>query len=395
MGARAQSETAEIVLFSGETGLPYERPPLSKEILVNGGGGLKPIVPGSLIKERGIDLRMGEVVERLDASSKTVELKGGGSYRFDRAVIATGACPQELPLLPRNIPAVHYLRTIDDAIKLRQRLSATLQVIVIGAGWIGLEVAAAARTLGRRVIVIEAVDRILHRTCDPVTAERIRAIHAKNGVSFHLGRTVVDFSQSDENMSLELDDGTQLDATDVVVGVGISPNIGLAAGAGLHLSDGIMVNQFGETSNSGIYAAGDVARLPLPWIGGNHCRLETWSHAQDHGRVVGMNAAGGKHAYRSVPYFWSDQYDHRIQGIGTISKGAVPQAIRKRDGARCAFFLNLENQIEGALGIDAEAEISAVRKLIERGISVDLADLCDASVSLPKLAKRPMKRGNL
>ncbi|HWP24755.1 MAG TPA: FAD-dependent oxidoreductase [Xanthobacteraceae bacterium] len=381
--AKRRDGAVQVTLLTEEACEPYEKPPLSKAVLLDkakpedapiaGKGGLAGhgVVRKANTKCRAID-RVGRRVITED-----------GSLPYDSLVIATGARLRELPLLPRGAPRVHYLRTDVDARALKADLERSRSLIVIGAGLIGLEVAASATELGIKTTVIEVAPRIMARVCDAATGAHILAQHARRGADIRLNTSVVAASEINGQIALTTSGGDTLRADLVLVGAGVMPDDALAAEAGLKVQDGIVVDEQCRTSDPAIFAAGDVTRFPGPR---GPVRLENWRHAQDQGAVAGRNAAGGSEAYRPVPSFWTEQYDLYIQGVGWPS----PEAQRVQRPMPGNGWLMLETEgpyLSYAIGINAQKDLAAVRRLIERKIPVDPAALADPNVPFAVMLK--------
>jgi NADPH-dependent 2,4-dienoyl-CoA reductase/sulfur reductase-like enzyme len=269
---------------------------------------------------------------------------------------------------------VHYLRTEAHARAIKAGLAACKHLVVIGAGLIGLEAAASAAELGIEVRVIEFAPRIMARACDEETGAIVLAEHQHHGVDFDLSASVTQVTpQRDGTIALETSDGELYVADLVLVGTGVKPDDALAATAGLNVQDGIVVDEQCRTSDPNIFAAGDVTRFATPQ---GAVRLENWRHAQDHGAVAGRNAAGGSDSYNAVPSYWSEQYDLYIQGIGWPDPAA--QNVRRPLPGKSALVMELKaGRVTYALGINAQRDLAAIRRLIERGIPVDADALSD------------------
>ena len=372
--AKKRDAAATVTLVTDEACEPYEKPPLSKAVLL---GKAKPedapiAGPGGLAKH-GVVLQSGARATAIDRAARQV-VTTGGPLPYDALVIATGSLMRELPLLPLGMPRVHYLRTEAHARALRAALAGCKHLVVIGAGLIGLEVAASAAELGSEVTVIEVAPRIMARACDEETGAAILAEHQHHGVEFLLSATVTQVTpQLDGSIAIETADGELHIADHVVVGAGITPDVALAAAAGLTVENGIVVDAQCRTSDPAIFAAGDCTRFPGPRA---PVRLENWRHAQDHGAVAGRNAAGGSDSYNAVPSFWSEQYDLYIQGVGWPDPAA--QRVRRPLPDKSMLMLEVKDGVVCyALGINAQRDLAAVRRLIERKIPVDPAALAD------------------
>ncbi len=372
--AKKKDGTANVTLVTEEACEPYEKPPLSKAVLL---GKAKPedapiAGPGGLARH-GVAVKLDSRCTAIDRAARQV-VTTAGTLPYDALVIATGSQMRELPLLPIGMPRVHYLRTEAHARAIKEALGSCKHLVVIGAGLIGLEAAASAAELGVEVTVIEFAPRIMARACDEATGALIFDEHRHHGVEFELSRQVTQVTpQLDGTIALETDDGELHVADLVLVGTGVKPNDALAAAAGLAVQDGIVVDAQCRTSDPDIFAAGDVTRFATPQ---GAVRLENWKHAQDHGAVAGRNAAGGSDSYNVVPSFWTEQYDLYIQGIGWPDPAA--QKVRRPLLDKSALLLETRDGVLSyALGINVQRDLAAIRRLIERRIPVDAAALAD------------------
>jgi NADPH-dependent 2,4-dienoyl-CoA reductase/sulfur reductase-like enzyme len=372
--ARKKDGTANVTLVTDETCEPYEKPPLSKAVLLGKANPEDALIagPGGLAKH-GVALKLGTRCTAIDRAARQV-ITTGGALPYDALVLATGSLMRELPLLPPGMPRVHYLRTEAHARGIKAGLASCKHLVVIGAGLIGLEAAASAAELGKEVTVIEFAPRIMARACDEETGALILAEHQHRGVEFELSTSVVQVTQQrDGTVALETSDGELHVADLVLVGTGVKPDDALAAAAGLDVQDGIVVDAQCRTSDPDIFAAGDCTRFSSAQ---GAVRLENWKHALDHGAVAGRNAAGASDSYNAVPSYWSEQYDLYIQGIGWPDAGA--QKVRRPQPDKSALLLELrDGLINYALGINAQRDLAAIRRLIERKIPVDATALAD------------------
>lgn len=372
--AKKRDASAAVTLLTDEMCEPYEKPPLSKAVLL---GKAKPedapiAGPGGLARH-GIDLRPGARATAIDRAGRAVET-AQGRVPYDALVIATGSLMRELPLLPSGMPRVHYLRTDAQSRALKAALAGCKHLVVIGAGLIGLEVAASASELGAEVTVLEVAPRIMARACDEDTGALILAEHQHHGVEVMTSATMTQVTpQLDGAIAIETGDGEMYVADHVVVGAGVMPDTHLAAEAGLDVRDGIVVDAQCRTSDPAIFAAGDATRFPGPH---GPVRLENWRHAQEHGAIAGRNAAGGSDAYNAVPSYWSEQYDLYIQGVGWPD--AAAQRVRRPLPGKSALMLEVKDgAICHAVGINVQRDLAAIRRLIERKTPVDAAALAD------------------
>jgi NADPH-dependent 2,4-dienoyl-CoA reductase/sulfur reductase-like enzyme len=386
MAAKQQDPTATVTLLSEEHCEPYEKPPLSKQVLLGTHApdaariaGPNGIAHHSVVFEVQADCR------KIDRASHTVLLGDGRMLPYTSLVIATGATARELPHVPRTMPGVHYLRTEADARRLQSELRSGRRLLVIGGGLIGLEVAASAAQLGLSVTVVEVAPRLLARVCDQETSALVQRAHINHGVRIRLDTVIRDVRpQSDDTLIAETQAGGTIAADLVVVGTGSVPNDALAAAAGLTVQDGIVVNERCQSSDPDIFAAGDVVRFPGPQ---GLVRLENWQHALDQGGVAGTNAAGGDRAYTSLPSFWSEQYDLYLQGVGWPAANTTH--VRRPMPANSALAFDVsDGRIAQALGINARRELATIRRLIDRRTPVDAAILADPARPLADLLKR-------
>ena len=318
--AKRRDAGAEVTLISDEPSEPYERPPLSKAVLL---GKVRaadaPIAGPKGMAGHGVTLLLHTRCAAIDRKAREVVTATGRRLPYDALVIATGSTVRQIPALPLGAPRIHYLRTEAHADALAVELKAARHLAVVGGGLIGLEVAASARELGVDVTVIEVAPRILARVCDEETSAVILAEHRRHGVDIRLDAKLTDVATaSDDRLTLAIAGGDTVRTDLVVVGAGAAPDDRLAAAAGLATDNGIVVDEQCRSSDPAIFAAGDVARFPGPH---GLVRQEDWRHAQDQGSVAGRNAAGASDAYRSTPTFWSEQFDLYIQGAGWPTPG--------------------------------------------------------------------------
>ncbi len=385
IAAKKQDAAADVTVLSDEACEPYEKPPLSKAVLLDKAAPEDALIAGKDgLAAHGVALRPDTRCLSIDRAARAV-VTSSGRLPYDALVIATGSLMRELPLLPPGMPRVHYLRTQAHARELKAGLAACKHLVVIGAGLIGLEVAASASELGIEVTVLEFAPRIMARACDEETGALILAEHQHHGVDINVSTSVTQVTpQLDGTIALETADGDLFVADHVVVGAGVKPDDALAAAAGLTVQDGIVVDEQCRTSNPNIFAAGDATRFPGPQ---GLVRLENWRHAQDHGAVAGRNAAGASDAYRTVPSFWSEQYDLYIQGVGWPQPNPDQRIRRKLDGKSTLLLETAGGVLSYALGINAQRDLAAVRRLIERKIPVDPAALADPAQPFAAMLK--------
>jgi 3-phenylpropionate/trans-cinnamate dioxygenase ferredoxin reductase subunit len=306
---RAEGFEGRVVLIGDEARRPYERPPLSKEYLRGEKDfNAAAVHPAGFYDEHDIELRTSSLVTAIDPTGRSVTLSSGEQIAYDRLLLATGATPRRLSVPGADLEGVHYLRSVEDADQLRQAIGPSVQVVVIGAGWIGAEVAASARQVGAGVAMVELAAVPLERVLGPEVGAVYRDLHRNHGVDLHFGVGVEAIVGSQTVEAVRLSDGTVLAATAVVVGVGVTPRVELAEAAGLTVNNGVVVDDYLQASAPGIFAAGDVANAFHPRYG-TRIRLEHWSAALNQGPAAARAMLGQEVSYDRIPYFFSDQYD--------------------------------------------------------------------------------------
>ncbi len=379
---RAEGYGGTITLVGAEDQLPYDRPPLSKQVLT---GEREPDSTALRTNERydelDLDLRLGTHASALDPAAHEVTLDGatdaaGGTVlAYDRLIIATGASPRTLPGTP-PLDGIYTLRTIDDCIALRRKFEVGARVVVVGAGFIGAEVASSARARGLDVTVLEAAPVPLERAVGGEMGRVCAALHTVHGVDLRLGTGVEGFDGTQRVERVRLADGSTLAADVVVVGVGVAPNVGWLDGSGIAINNGITCDATLATSAPDVYAAGDVANWLNPLFS-ERMRAEHWTNAVEQGRAAALNMlAGSKDAspFSSVPYFWSDQYETKIQFVGharpdddvRVVHGSVDDDTPS-DGRFVALY-GRGGRLVAAIGFNWARHVMAYRAMIGEGI---------------------------
>ena len=361
---RSLGYDGELTLVGAEPHPPYSRPPLSKEVLR---GEVAPET-AHLREEAAlahIDLRRGVRAVGLDVAGRALALEDGSALAYDAAVIATGATPRALPGV--DSPAVHVLRTLDDAVALRDKLADRPRVAVIGAGFIGSEVASSARKLGCEVTVIELLPAPLVQCLGPVIAEACAALQVGAGVDLRCGVGVDSISDG----KLQLSDGTSVAADVIVVGIGVRPELDWLQNSGLDIDNGLVCDETCQTSAPGVYAVGDVARWHNP-LYGEHMRLEHWTNATEQAAAVARNIVGEPTPFAPVPYFWSDQFDAKIQVLGAARADDDVRVVRgSLDGGKFLALYGRGGRLTGAVGLSSARHVMALRPLLAEGTAYD------------------------
>jgi 3-phenylpropionate/trans-cinnamate dioxygenase ferredoxin reductase subunit len=376
-----------VILVGDEAEAPYERPPLSKGVLL-GEPFAAALAAPARFAEAGIEWIAGTRVAAIDRADRLVHLSDGRRIPYRAALLATGGRARTLAVPGADAPGVHLLRTLADARALAPRLVAGARVVVVGGGFIGLEAAASARTRGCAVAVLEAGPRLLGRNVPEGIAARVQALHERQGVGFRIGSPPTAVERAGHALCVHLADGSMLAADTVVVGIGIAPNVELAERAGLACANGIVVDAQLRTADPAILAAGDVAAFPSP-LSRRTVRLESWHNAEDQARVAAANLAGGRETVCASPWFWSDQYDHQLQIAGDPALGATLATRALGDGASIDFHLAADGALAGLSGFGPTSalakEFRLARLLLERGARPAAAALADPAVKLKSL----------
>lgn len=313
---RRQGFKGSVTMLSADDSLPYDRPNLSKDYLAgNASEDWIPLRTPDFYKEQNIDVRLNARVASIDTVEREVALADGSHITFDALLLATGADPIRLDIPGADLPHVHYLRTLDDSRALISKTKDAKRVVVIGASFIGLETAASLRARDIEVHVVGPQSRPLERVLGAELGDMVKAIHEEHGVVFHFGTTATAI----DNDTVTLKSGEKLAADLVVAGIGVRPDIGLAKTAGITVDNGIIVDQYLQTSVPGIYAAGDIARWPDPHSGGP-IRVEHWAVAERQGQTAAINMLGGRQPFDAVPFFWSQHFDVTVSYVGHAEK---------------------------------------------------------------------------
>ena len=385
-GARESGFEGRIVLAAEESRAPYERPPLSKEVLR---GDKEPdtarVHDSGYYGEHSIELLSGDPIASLDAAGKRATLRSGDSIAFDAAVLATGAAPRPLNMPGANLSGVHYLRTVEDSLALQAAIKQAARVAVIGAGWIGSEVAASARQMGAEVVLIEPLPVPLHRVLGSEVGAVFSQLHSDHGVVMRLGVGVKELQGSSAVEGVVLDDGRTEPADLVVAGIGVTPRIELAEAAGLEIDNGVVVDEMLQTSAAGIFAAGDIANAWHPHFN-RRIRTEHWANALNQGSAAGANAVGTPSAYTRLPYFFSDQYDLGLEYVGYAS--ADDAVVIRGDLGKREFiaFYHRDGVVTAGMNVNVWDVVEDIRAIITAGQPVDPAKLADPNVPLRELA---------
>lgn len=384
---RGAGFTGDIVMIGEERWVPYERPPLSKELLATDDPIEKTFLNApDYYPDNRIALRLETRAEAIDRDAKEVHLAGGETLSYHRLLIATGGRIRRLDCPGAALAGIHYIRGIDDTLGLRPYLAEGARVAVIGGGYIGLEAAASAQARGCTVTVVELADQVLARVADPSVGALVADLHRKNGVRVMTGASVERFDGNGRIAEVVCTDGETIPTDAVVVGIGIVPDIDIAVKAGIETGDGIVVDEFGRTSDPDIYAVGDVAFHYNPILG-RHLRLESWANAQNGGIAVGRNMVAEPAPYSEVPWFWTDQFDLNLQIVG--APVTWDRLVTRGDPAsgKAVIFYMEEKRVVAATAFNLGREMRPCRTLVETGVEVDDGALADEGTRLRDLVK--------
>lgn len=381
---RDKDPECAITLIGEEPWAPYERPPLSKESIAGADEVPRFILSEEQAAALGVDLLLGTKVTSIDRARKQVLTCERGALPYDKLVIATGGSARRLSVPGGNLPGICYLRTWDDALRLRKRLKQARSLLVVGGGWIGLEVAATARKLGRSVVLVESGPRLCGRTVTPRLSDFLARQHALRGVEVKLSCELDGIELNDTGrFMVHTSAGT--DEVDLIaVGIGLQPNVELAVACGLEVSNGIVVDACGVTSDPDIYATGDVANQPVPGAG-TRIRLESYANATNHAVAVADRIAGEPDQGLDVPWFWSDQFDFQLQVLGHPSNDG--QWVTRGDEAQdkfCLFQVH-EGRLQSAISVNMARELKIAKRWMKAKVCPPSHMLGDLAVKLEKL----------
>ena len=382
--------SGSLTLVGEEAALPYQRPPLSNAYLAG-----KTDARGLLLRqesffaEHRIDHRSGTRVTAIDRAERSLLLSDGDRLAYDHLILATGTRNRALPVQGADLAGVRQLRSLDDADALRSAIADSHRIVVVGAGFIGLEFAAVCAARGLSVTVIEAAERVMARAVSPETSEAFRTFHEEAGVTFLFGAGVTTLEgEAGRVAAVRTADGQSLPADLVLVGIGVVPNQELAAEAGLTVRDGIEVDAFLATSDPAISAIGDCVRFPSRFAagmpGGDRVRIESVQNAVDQGRCLAARLTGRPAAYDAVPWFWSDQGPRKLQIAGLAAPGDA--SVPRRDGAGFSVFRFRDDALSAVESVDRPADHMAARRLLTSAKRLTPEQAADPNFDLKALA---------
>ena len=379
---RQAKYAGDITIVGDEAHIPYQRPPLSKAYLKGDQSADKVYLRAeSFYADRDIAMKLSTRATAIDTTAKTVALSSDETLHYDHLLISTGSRPRKLSIDGSDLPGIHYLRTMDDVDGLRDGMQADANLVIVGGGYIGLEVAAVGRELGLNVHVLEMEDRILQRVTTPEMSAYYHQLHEGRGVNIHTNTAVTGFA-GDGKVQEVLCGDKRFPADIVIVGIGIIPNTELAEAAGIVCDNGIVVDDHCCTSDPNVYAAGDCTNHPNPLLD-RRLRLESVPNAMDQARVSTANMLGDDKTYAAIPWFWSDQYELKLQMVGFSADGDAQVLRGDMASNQFAIFYLKDGKVVAADAVNSPKEFMLCKQLI--GKSADPAMLADPEADLKAL----------
>jgi 3-phenylpropionate/trans-cinnamate dioxygenase ferredoxin reductase subunit len=391
LAMRSHGYAGRVLIVGAEHHAPYTRPPLSKAVLTGDEVQLPEIARGDALAQKGIEIKLRTRVAAIDRATGSLACEDGTRIAYDNLVLATGCRARRLALPGASHERVRYLRGYDDALAIRARLIEGARVVLVGGGYIGLEIAAAARQRGCIVTVLEQADAVMSRVAGPEVAGFFARLHESRGVAIRTGARLVGFEHHGNTTEVRLGDGSTLAADLVVVGIGAQPRTELAEQAGLAIGNGIVVDEYGRTDDARIFACGDVANHPNAHLG-RRLRLESWQNAQQQAAVVGATLAGKPRPYAMVPWFWSDQYGVNLQMIGCPA-GWDETIVRGSPDSGSFTVIHLERGlVVGGSAINRPRDVPPLRSAIEKRIAPDRSVLSQPDTPIAQVFKAQARR---
>lgn len=378
-----------IVLAGEEAVTPYQRPPLSKDVLAGSKTREQiPIRAPAMLEKAGIELMLGRRVESIDRTAKTVAFSGGATLGYDKLALTTGASPASVPLTGSDKQGVHYLRNLADVEQIRPYIGKGKSAVIVGGGYIGLEAGSVLLQTGMRVTVLEALPRVLQRVTAPVVSDFYQRLHEEEGLRIVTSSLVTLIEGEERVERVHCADGSEFDAGLVIIAVGVLPNTGLAIRAGLDVEDGILVDQYCQTNDPDIVAAGDCTRHYNP-IYRRRVRLESVQNAMEQAKTAAATLNGKREPYHALPWFWSEQYNVKLQ-IAGLSQGYDNIVLRgdPESGRSFAVFYFLGNRLLAVDAINRSGEFMLGKKLLLQGTAADKSRLADESIPVKELLEK-------
>jgi 3-phenylpropionate/trans-cinnamate dioxygenase ferredoxin reductase component len=385
---REEGFDGSITLLGQEPNAPYERPPLSKDYLQGKAERDSIFVHAEpWYAEHGVDLSLGSVVTSLDPATRTVTTDTGAQLHFDKLLLATGSKPRRLEVPGADLDGVYYLRNVEDSERIKIEFARAKRAVIIGAGWIGLETAAAARAAGLDVTLLVSGDLPLQRVLGPEVAPIFAELHRRHGADLRNRTTTAELTGGHGQVTgVMLSDGTRIDADMIIVGIGAVPRTELAATAGLKIDNGIVVDEHLRTSDPDIFAAGDIAQAYNPRLG-RHIRVEHWANARRQGVVAGKAMLGQDAVDLRPSYFYTDQYDLSMEYTGDIGPAGYDRVIFRRyaDSSQLIVFWLYEQRVQAGMNTNIWDVAEDIERLVQSARPINVDDLADPGVPLASL----------
>ena len=372
----------KIVLIGDEPMLPYQRPPLSKAYYQGDIEAEKLLIrPESFYEKNEVVVKLGVRVDSINREAHSVTLNNGETVDYTHLILATGTRARKLPIPGADLDKINYLRTKQDVDLIKSQLQSGSTLVIVGAGYIGLEVAASAVKRGVKVVVFEAMDRVLARVTSPQVSEFYQTVHQQEGVEIRLNSGLTKFEKDGSGLIAYTADGEQIKCDSVIVGIGVIPNIELAEDAGLDCDNGIVVDQFTQTNDPAIFAIGDCSNHHSI-IYDRRIRLESVPNAMEQAKVAAATICGRGQAYNQLPWFWSDQYDVKLQTAGLLQDYDQVVTRGDQENRKFAVFYLKKGQLIAVDALNSPAEFMLSKKLIINKVSPNIDQLADPDVSL-------------
>ena len=382
---RAKGYEGEITLIGDEDYLPYQRPPLSKKYFNDEVAVDKLYIKGpDTYDKANVTQMLGRTAESIDRDKKVVHLDKGEAVEYDKLILATGTRARKLPVEGGDLPQIKYLRTKQDVDAIKQLVKPNSKLLIVGAGYIGLEVAASAVKLGVQVIVLEAMDRVLQRVTSPVVSEFYQRVHKEEGVEIRLNTALQKFESTSEGAQAVLADGETIEFDCAIVGIGVIPNTELAEQAGLDCDNGIVVDEFTKTRDENIYAVGDCSNHPN-FLYERRLRLESVPNAMGQAKTAASSICEEETIYDEVPWFWSDQYDVKLQTVGLFQDHDQIVVRGDVNSRKLAVFYLKEGRLIATDALSSPAEFMVSKRLVANKATPDPDLLADAEVPIKSL----------
>ena len=382
---KKEGYSGSITLVGEEEHLPYQRPPLSKGFLEDSIGKERLYFKKlEFFTENKVQLYLGLSAEKLEIDNQKVYLSDNSELEFDKLVFATGSRVRYLDFPGSELKSIFYLRDLDDAEAIKKDLETSENLVIIGAGYIGLEAAAIAAKKNKIVTIIEMADRVMNRTVDPQISEYYLNLHQSYGVKFHFNTSLETINKVSDSLEVVCSDGTEVKADSVLIGAGVVPNIELAEEAGIYCDNGIVVDEFGQTNFKNVYACGDCTNHPNKILNKN-LRLESVHNAMEQAKTVASSIMNNPMEYSQVPWFWSDQYDHKLQIVGLSGDHDLVTMRGTTNDAKFMLFYTKDEELIAVDAINNPKEFLISRKLVANKVKIKPDVISDLNTNLNDL----------